>query len=38
MDDAQEMLGRRLSREDLLKLAAATGGAGLIAGDRKSVV
>src|SRR2546421_1521314 len=32
MDEGLEMLGRRLSREDLLKLAAATGGAGLIAG------
>jgi len=32
MDDARDLLERRLSREDLLKLAAATGGAGLIAG------
>ena len=31
MDD-RDLLERRLSREDLLKLAAATGGAGLIAG------
>jgi spermidine/putrescine transport system substrate-binding protein len=32
MDDGRDLFERRLSREDLLKLAAATGGAGLIAG------
>jgi len=32
MDDGRELLERRLSREDLLRLAAATGGAGLLAG------
>src|SRR5438132_1242545 len=32
MDDGRDLLERRLSREDLLRLAAATGGAGLLAG------
>ena len=32
MDEGNEMLERRISREDLLKLAAAAGGAGLLAG------
>src|SRR3989440_3070909 len=32
MDEGLDLLERRLSREDVLKLAAATGGAGLIAG------
>jgi spermidine/putrescine-binding protein len=32
MDDGRDLLERRLSREDLLRLAAATGGAGLVAG------
>jgi spermidine/putrescine transport system substrate-binding protein len=32
MEEDRGLLERRLSREDLLKLAAATGGAGLIAG------
>ena len=32
MTDDFEVLGRRLSRQDLLKLAAAAGGAGLLAG------
>jgi spermidine/putrescine-binding protein len=32
MDDGRDLLGRRLRREDLLKLAAAAGGAGLFAG------
>jgi spermidine/putrescine transport system substrate-binding protein len=32
MDDGRDLLERRLSREDLLKLAAAAGGAGLVAG------
>src|SRR5438093_6293058 len=32
MPDERDLLGRRLSREDLLKLAAVTGGAGLVAG------
>ena len=32
MSDGQEFLDRRLSRQDLLRLAAAAGGAGLLAG------
>src|SRR5881392_2488873 len=32
MQEDRDVLERRLSREDLLKLAAATGGAGLLAG------
>src|SRR5438132_4060775 len=32
MDDGRDLLERRLSREDLLRLAAATGAAGLLAG------
>ncbi len=32
MSDAQDLMERRLSREDLLKLAAVAGGAGLLAG------
>src|SRR2546421_11426164 len=32
MDEGLDLLERRVSREDVLKLAAATGGAGLIAG------
>jgi spermidine/putrescine transport system substrate-binding protein len=32
MTDELELAGRRLSRDELLKLAAATGGAGLLAG------
>jgi len=32
MDEGRDLLERRLSREDLLRLAAATGGAGLVAG------
>jgi spermidine/putrescine transport system substrate-binding protein len=32
MDESNDVFERRLSREDLLKLAAATGGAGLVAG------
>ncbi len=32
MTDGSDLLERRLSREDLLKLAVATGGAGLLAG------
>src|SRR5690349_15619127 len=32
MDDGRDLLERRLSREHLLKLAAAAGGAGLIGG------
>src|SRR5207244_6532734 len=32
MPEERDLLERRLSREDLLKLAAVTGGAGLIAG------
>jgi len=32
MPDERDLLARRLSREDLLKLAAVTGGAGLVAG------
>ena len=32
MEDGRDLFERRLSREDLLKLAAATGGAGLVAG------
>src|SRR5438093_12027116 len=32
MPDERDLLERRLSREDLLKLAAVTGGAGLVAG------
>src|SRR5438874_7189852 len=32
MTDELELGGRRLSRDELLKLAAATGGAGLLAG------
>jgi spermidine/putrescine transport system substrate-binding protein len=32
MEDGNDVFERRLSREDLLKLAAATGGAGLVAG------
>jgi spermidine/putrescine transport system substrate-binding protein len=32
MDEGLDVMERRLSREDLLKLAAVTGGAGLIAG------
>jgi spermidine/putrescine transport system substrate-binding protein len=32
MDEVGDLIERRLSREDLLKLAAATGGAGLVAG------
>jgi len=30
--EGEELLGRRVSREDFLKLAAAAGGAGLLAG------
>jgi len=32
MTDDLEVVDRRLSRQDLLKLAAAAGGAGLLAG------
>ena len=32
MSDGKDLMERRLSREDLLKLAAVTGGAGLLAG------
>src|SRR3989441_7136109 len=32
MEDGRDLLERRISREDLLKLAAATGAAGLVAG------
>src|SRR2546428_11258071 len=32
MPEEKDLLERRLSREDLLKLAAVTGGAGLVAG------
>ncbi|HEY8777282.1 MAG TPA: hypothetical protein VIM33_12495 [Gaiellaceae bacterium] len=32
MPEERDVLERRLSREDLLKLAAVTGGAGLVAG------
>ena len=32
MSEGQELMERRLSRQDLLKLAAAAGGAGLLAG------